>query len=114
MVKKERGGWLVKDLEEINTDKDKTIIFYLKYHKRVVHPQIIHIYQARLGRYMVFPATFDEISGMVSSAEWFKEWFNTDYYHQLYVNRDEAEATSFIDLLAGPFTPTCRLRGWRI
>jgi SAM-dependent methyltransferase len=38
---------------------------------------------------------------MVSSAEWFKEWFNTVYYHQLYFNRDEAEATSFINRLLG-------------
>ena len=61
--------------------------------------QIINIYQTRLKSIQYFPATFDEISGMGPSAEWFREWFNTDYYHQLYYNRDEAEATNFINKL---------------
>ena len=30
---------------------------------------------------------------------WFKNWFNSPYYHQLYFNRDEAEAAKFIDKL---------------
>jgi 2-polyprenyl-3-methyl-5-hydroxy-6-metoxy-1,4-benzoquinol methylase len=30
---------------------------------------------------------------------WFKDWFNSPYYHQLYFNRDEQEAATFIDLL---------------
>lgn len=30
---------------------------------------------------------------------WFKSWFDTDYYHQLYKNRDENEANTFIDNL---------------
>lgn len=30
---------------------------------------------------------------------WFKDWFNSSYYHQLYFNRDEAEAALFIDKL---------------
>lgn len=30
---------------------------------------------------------------------WFKDWFNSPYYHQLYFNRDSAEAASFIDKL---------------
>ncbi len=30
---------------------------------------------------------------------WFESWFDTDYYHQLYNNRDESEATVFIDNL---------------
>jgi len=30
---------------------------------------------------------------------WFKDWFNSPYYHQLYFNRDEAEAALFIDKL---------------
>jgi len=93
------GKWLVKDLEETYSDKDIAIIFYFLYHKTVVHPQIIHIYRAPKSRITCFPATFDEISGMAVSAEWFKEWFNTDYYHQLYFNRNEAEASAFIDKL---------------
>ncbi|GAC1454159.1 MAG: class I SAM-dependent methyltransferase [Chitinophagaceae bacterium] len=34
---------------------------------------------------------------MVSAGEWFKDWFNAFYYHQLYFNRDEKEAASFIN-----------------
>lgn len=30
---------------------------------------------------------------------WFKDWFNSPYYHQLYFNRDEKEASAFIDKL---------------
>jgi cyclopropane fatty-acyl-phospholipid synthase-like methyltransferase len=32
--------------------------------------------------------------------EWFKDWFNSSYYHILYKNRDEKEAAIFIDKLA--------------
>lgn len=31
--------------------------------------------------------------------EWFKDWFNTSYYHTLYQHRDESEAHRFIDHL---------------
>lgn len=30
---------------------------------------------------------------------WFKDWFNSPYYHQLYFKRDEKEAAAFIDKL---------------
>ena len=33
------------------------------------------------------------------SREWFKNWFNTKYYHILYKNRDYAEAEKFISKL---------------
>jgi SAM-dependent methyltransferase len=39
------------------------------------------------------------------SAEWFKDWFNSPYYHQLYFNRDEAEAASFINRLLAHLKP---------
>jgi SAM-dependent methyltransferase len=35
----------------------------------------------------------------MSGSEWFNEWFDTPYYHELYFNRDEAEASAFIDRL---------------
>jgi SAM-dependent methyltransferase len=41
---------------------------------------------------------------MVSS-EWFKDWFNSVYYHQLYFNRDEAEAAGFINRLLAHLQP---------
>lgn len=39
------------------------------------------------------------------AAEWFKDWFNSPYYHQLYFNRDEKEAASFINLLLSHLQP---------
>ena len=30
---------------------------------------------------------------------WFKDWFNSPYYHKLYAHRDEMEAAGFIDKL---------------
>lgn len=32
----------------------------------------------------------------MAAAEWYKDWFNSAYYHKLYFNRDEAEAQRFI------------------
>jgi 2-polyprenyl-3-methyl-5-hydroxy-6-metoxy-1,4-benzoquinol methylase len=37
--------------------------------------------------------------------EWFKEWFNSPYYYLLYFQRDQAEATSFIDGLIDHLKP---------
>lgn len=34
-------------------------------------------------------------------AEWYKDWFNTKYYHILYQNRDQEEARRFIQKLIG-------------
>ena len=36
---------------------------------------------------------------------WFKDWFNSPYYHQLYFNRDEKEAANFIDKLIHHLQP---------
>jgi SAM-dependent methyltransferase len=36
---------------------------------------------------------------------WFKEWFNTSYYHQLYFKRDDKEAAAFIDKLMTHLKP---------
>lgn len=36
---------------------------------------------------------------------WYKEWFNSSYYHQLYFNRDEQEAAAFIDELLRKLNP---------
>ena len=37
---------------------------------------------------------------------WFKDWFNSPYYHQLYFNRDEQEAAIFIDALIEHLKPS--------
>ena len=36
---------------------------------------------------------------------WFKEWFNSPYYHRLYFNRDETEAAAFINKLIDYLLP---------
>ena len=42
---------------------------------------------------------------MVVPAEWFKEWFNSPYYHLLYFHRNEKEAAAFISHLLNYFHP---------
>jgi len=37
--------------------------------------------------------------------EWFKDWFNSPYYHILYKDRDEKEAKNFIDILLERLQP---------
>jgi SAM-dependent methyltransferase len=37
--------------------------------------------------------------------QWFKDWFNSPYYHLLYSNRDEREAAAFIDKLLAYLQP---------
>src|SRR5215213_5123663 len=32
--------------------------------------------------------------------QWFRQWFDSPYYHKLYFNRDEREAAAFINRLA--------------
>ncbi len=36
---------------------------------------------------------------------WFKDWFNSPYYHQLYFNRDDNEAAAFVDKLINYLKP---------
>ena len=36
---------------------------------------------------------------------WFKDWFNSPYYHLLYQHRDENEAEQFIKTLIGYLQP---------
>ena len=43
---------------------------------------------------------------MVVPAEWFKEWFSSPYYHQLYFHRDEEEAAAFISHLIDYLQPS--------
>lgn len=37
---------------------------------------------------------------------WFKDWFNSPYYHKLYANRDEKEAADFISKLISFLHPS--------
>jgi len=39
------------------------------------------------------------------NAPWFKSWFDSSYYHQLYAGRDEQEAASFINELLNVLKP---------
>jgi SAM-dependent methyltransferase len=42
----------------------------------------------------------------MSEGLWFKNWFNSPYYHQLYFQRDEKEAAAFIHLLLRHLNPS--------
>ncbi|MBS4044485.1 MAG: class I SAM-dependent methyltransferase [Chitinophagaceae bacterium] len=42
---------------------------------------------------------------MIQEQEWFKDWFNSPYYHLLYKNRDEVEAIAFIQRLIQHLKP---------
>lgn len=41
---------------------------------------------------------------------WFEDWFDTKYYHQLYFERDAAEASAFIDKLLTHLKPAAGSR----
>src|SRR5689334_4264851 len=41
---------------------------------------------------------------------WFKQWFDSSFYHQLYANRDEKEAAAFIDGLINELQPAAHSR----
>jgi SAM-dependent methyltransferase len=41
----------------------------------------------------------------MTATTWFKDWFNSPYYHQLYFKRDEAEAAAFINKLIDHLKP---------
>ncbi len=41
---------------------------------------------------------------------WFKDWFNSPYYHLLYQHRDEKEAEQFIKTLIAHLKPTVGMR----
>ncbi len=42
---------------------------------------------------------------MKAAKQWFKDWFNSPYYYQLYSNRNDQEAASFIDKLLAYLRP---------
>jgi 2-polyprenyl-3-methyl-5-hydroxy-6-metoxy-1,4-benzoquinol methylase len=42
---------------------------------------------------------------MTETKPWFKDWFNSPYYHQLYFKRDKVEATKFINKLIEHLQP---------
>ncbi|HEY0677578.1 MAG TPA: class I SAM-dependent methyltransferase [Chitinophagaceae bacterium] len=39
------------------------------------------------------------------NSQWFKQWFDSPYYHKLYFNRDEQEASAFINRLIDRVQP---------
>ncbi|UYQ93870.1 methyltransferase domain-containing protein [Chitinophaga horti] len=48
---------------------------------------------------IVFEEALPPVMDMEAAKHWYKDWFNSPYYHLLYNNRDEREAASFIDKL---------------
>lgn len=51
---------------------------------------------------------------MMKNAEWYVDWFNSPYYHLLYNNRNEDEATLFIDRLCENLAFKSHTRLWDI
>lgn len=49
--------------------------------------------------------TFAQKEIMPDTNAWFKEWFNSPYYHQLYFERDHQEAADFINELVKHLQP---------
>jgi len=47
---------------------------------------------------------------MQDNHPWYKDWFNSPYYHLLYFTRDEHEAAAFIDRLLECLTPPATAR----
>lgn len=43
---------------------------------------------------------------MAENGTWFKDWFNSPYYHKLYFQRDEKEAAAFINQLITYLQPS--------
>ncbi|HZI52717.1 MAG TPA: class I SAM-dependent methyltransferase [Chitinophagaceae bacterium] len=41
----------------------------------------------------------------LNHGEWFKHWFDSSFYHKLYANRDEKEASHFLDALLQELSP---------
>jgi SAM-dependent methyltransferase len=47
----------------------------------------------------------NEATVNLDQSAWFKKWFDSSFYHQLYANRDENEAAQFIDALIAQLMP---------
>ncbi len=45
------------------------------------------------------------VAADVAKPEWFTSWFDSEYYHQLYAGRDDAEAAAFLDRLVARLAP---------
>jgi SAM-dependent methyltransferase len=46
----------------------------------------------------------------MAEKEWYKDWFNSTYYHKLYFDRDESEAQNFIAKLISHLKPLAHTR----
>lgn len=40
-----------------------------------------------------------------ATSEWFESWFDSDHYHRLYANRDQGEASAFVERLIDHLKP---------
>jgi SAM-dependent methyltransferase len=62
-------------------------------------------YGFRLQRVLVVDITFAKRFTMTEKATWYKEWFDSPFYHKLYFGRDEKEAETFIQRLIAHLKP---------
>jgi SAM-dependent methyltransferase len=66
---------------------------------------------ALLNIYQMKNITAEILNDRVNERQaWFKQWFDSSFYHQLYANRDEKEASLFIDELLHELQPTAGSR----
>ena len=57
----------------------------------------------KLVNLFVMPNT--EVMLQPEKNQWYRQWFDSPYYHKLYFNRDEREAAAFIDRLVAHLQP---------
>jgi SAM-dependent methyltransferase len=51
------------------------------------------------------PCSIPSLHLHMASTAWYKNWFNSPFYHKLYFDRDEKEAEAFIHTLIGHLQP---------
>lgn len=63
---------------------------------------------------LIFLSAKDVILQAMISPNWFEDWFNSPYYHQLYKHRDEQEAERFLQQLMAYLHPVpgARMIDW--
>lgn len=68
----------------------------MKFHKR---GQVLETPNSKAGYFCKMEAI------ELNKKSWYRDWFNSPYYHQLYFERDEQEAANFIDALLLKLNP---------
>jgi SAM-dependent methyltransferase len=62
-------------------------------------------YVMQPGRNMIQSLPLRMLTDQIAEPSWYREWFNSPYYHLLYSERDDKEAAAFIDQLLARIQP---------